>query len=431
MSSFVALLRSRASLRAACSKSTSVKLQLALQKWQLSSGCRAFSARASDEDGDGRSVLHRTCLPRHGSSNRFLCFGRGKNTSLAQGLLAHLGGRTALRCGWGCGCIFCSVALALALQAPVVGSNVAGIDQAALKEQQQLAARQLQQQQQAQEPATSPEAQQSALADAHEEVLGYGDEDHVAAIPGLETSSEASLSGKDEAMLADTANIAELDQPVSQLAAADPAEASSQPDPEPIVATPEPSWISGAAELSVDERIDVFLTAIRNRSWEETGRQPVVWAEGAMPKLEMPPSGYSEIAGTSAIKGQMLNPGRSFYPGQAYEPEVCNSCLGPSTALILPLDCTTLQADVVACMSRSSLLRHALLIPHLISKCCSHAALQHGPEYSQLRSRTHVSVTKCGLWQASTTITSNVHVDSCIFCFNPSCLTSLLMVVHS
>ncbi|KAL3142292.1 hypothetical protein ABBQ38_002635 [Trebouxia sp. C0009 RCD-2024] len=269
MSSFVALLRSRASLRAACSKSTSVKLQLALQKWQLSSGCRAFSARASDEDGDGE----KTPVSHRGSWRTW------------------------------------------------VDEQLSGIDQAALKEQQQLAARQLQQQQQAQEPATSPEAQQSALADAHEEVLGYGDEDHVAAIPGLETSSEASLSGKDEAMLADTANIAELDQPVSQLAAADPAEASSQPDPEPIVATPEPSWISGAAELSVDERIDVFLTAIRNRSWEETGRQPVVWAEGAMPKLEMPPSGYSEIAGTSAIKGQMLNPGRSFYPGQAYEPE--------------------------------------------------------------------------------------------------------------
>lgn len=225
----------------------------------------------------------------------------------------------------------------------MVGSNVAGIDQAALKEQQQLAARQLQQQQQqAQEPATSPETQQSALADAREEVLGYGDEDHVPAIPGMESSSASGL-GKDEAMLADTANIAELDQPVSQLSAADPAEASSQPDPEPIVETPKPSWLSGAAELSVDERIDVFLTAIRNRSWEETGRQPVVWAEGAMPKLEMPPSGYSEIAGTSTIKGQMLNPGRSFYPGQAYEPEVCHSCLGPNVALILPIDCTTSQ----------------------------------------------------------------------------------------
>ena len=181
--------------------------------------------------------------------------------------------------------------------------------------------------------------QQSAYANAHEEVAGYGDADQVSATPGLGSSLEAPRGGEDEGMPADTPDSAVLEQSVSQLSAADPAEASTQLDSEPMVQTPAPSPLGEAAELSVDQRIDVFLEAIRNRSWEQTGRQPVKWADGAKPDIQLPPSGYSEIGGTGSgtIKGQMLNPGRTFYPGQAYEPEVSNPCLGSDVAVGLAI----------------------------------------------------------------------------------------------
>ena len=194
-----------------------------------------------------------------------------------------------------------------------------------MKEQQQVTARQLQQQQKAQALASdSPDVQQSALADAREEVAGHGDEDRVSVTPPLGLSLETPGGGENEAMPADTPDRAVIDQSVSQLSAADPAEASPQTDPEPMVETPAPPRLSEAAELSVDERIDVFLEAIRNRSWEQTNRQPVNWADGAKPDIQLPPSGYSEIGGIGSgkVKGQMLNAGRTFYPGQAYEPEV-------------------------------------------------------------------------------------------------------------
>lgn len=177
--------------------------------------------------------------------------------------------------------------------------------------------------------------QQSALANAHEEVAGYGYEDQVSATPDLGSSLEALRGGEDEGMPADALDSAVLEQSVSQRSAADPAEASTQTDSEPMVETPAPSPLGEAAELSVDQRIDVFLEAIRNRSWEQTTRQPVKWADGAKPDIQLPPSGYSEIGGTGngQVKGQMLNPGRTFYPGQAYEPEVSNLCFGSGFAV--------------------------------------------------------------------------------------------------
>lgn len=187
--------------------------------------------------------------------------------------------------------------------------------------------------------------QQSALANAHEEVAGYGDEDQVSATPGLGSSLEAPRGGQDEAMPADTLDSAVVEQSVSQLSAADPVEASTQSDAEPMVETPAPSPLDGAAELSVDQRIDVFLEAIRNRSWEQTARQPVKWADGAKPDIQLPPSGYSEIGGTGSgnVKGQMLNPGRTFYPGQAYEPEVSDPCLCSEVAVGLAVAWTAGQ----------------------------------------------------------------------------------------
>ena len=213
----------------------------------------------------------------------------------------------------------------------------AGIDQAALKEQQQVTARQLQHQQKAQALASdSPDVQQSALlANAREEAAGYGDEDQVSATPRLGSSLKAPGSGEYTAMPAITPDRAVIGHSVSQLSAADPAEASPHIDPEPMVDTTAPPRFSEAAEVSVDERIDVFLEAIRTRSWEQTNRQPVNWADGAKPDMQLPPSGYSEIGGigSSRVKGQMLNPARTFYPGQAYEPEVSDSSLCTEIAL--------------------------------------------------------------------------------------------------
>lgn len=211
-----------------------------------------------------------------------------------------------------------------------------------MKEQQQLTARQLQQQQKAQALAgDSPEVQQSALDDAREEVAGFGDEDQdqASATPGLRSSLEAPGGGEDEAMPADTPDSAVLDRPVSELSVAEPAEAPPQTqEPEPIVETAAPFGFSQAAKVSVDERVDLFLEAIRNRSWEQTGRQPVNRAEGEDSELKLPVDGYSELGSISSgkVKGQMLNSWRTFFPGQTYEPEVqlsalylfvCVSCL--------------------------------------------------------------------------------------------------------
>lgn len=218
----------------------------------------------------------------------------------------------------------------------------AGIDQAALSEQQQLTARQLQQQQKAEAlVGDSPDVQRAAAADAREEVAGYGDEEQVSATPGLGSPLEAPAGGEDDAMPADAPAV--LDQPVSELSAAEPAEASPQTlEPEPKVETPALSRLSEAADLSVDERIDVFLEAIRTRSWEQTNRQPVNMADGAVTELKLPASGYSEIGSVSSgrLQGQVLNPTRTFYPGQTYEPEVCtasDSCLPPCFLLLSKL----------------------------------------------------------------------------------------------
>ena len=207
----------------------------------------------------------------------------------------------------------------------------AGIDQAALKEEQQLTARQLQQQQKAQAAAPdSPQVQQAALGDAQEEVAGYGDEDQASTTPSSESSLAAPDGIEDSAMPADTPDSSVLQQPVSQLSAAEPAEAPSQTqEPEPIIETAAPHSLSQASDLSVDERIDVFLEAIRNRSWEQTGRQPVNAAEGASMELSLPTSGYSELGSIKSGKmgGQVINSGRTFYPGHIYEPAVCSSAV--------------------------------------------------------------------------------------------------------
>ena len=252
-----------------------------------------------------------------------------------------------------------------------------------MKEQQQVTARQLQQQQKSQELASGlTDMQQSALASAREEVAGYGDEDQGPAAPGLGPSLQAPGGGEVESMPADTLHSATTGPSVSQLSDADPAEASPQTDPEPMVETPAPPRLSAAAELSVDERLDVFLDAIRNRSWEQTDRQPVNWADGAKPDIQLPPSGYSEIGGISSgnIKGQMLNPGRTFYPGQAYEPEVSGSWRCSGIVLRLALVWTIAHGWPINFWHAHYASAHSHLITLLVSTVQRHDHLYHLPE---------------------------------------------------
>lgn len=203
----------------------------------------------------------------------------------------------------------------------------AGIDQAALSEQQQIAARQLRDQQQAQQPPgdSAQNLQQSAQADAQEEVAGLSEGNQTSAAPqsGESLGQPGTSEGLDMPGSTPTADI--LEQPVSQLSAADPAEPEPQTqEPEPALGTPAPPHLGRTSELSIDERVDVFLEAIRNRSWEQTNKQAVKQGDGQGQGLKLPPSGYSELGSVSQgrFQGQMLNPGRSFFPGQSYDPEV-------------------------------------------------------------------------------------------------------------
>ena len=171
----------------------------------------------------------------------------------------------------------------------------------------------------------SQNLQQSAQADAQDEVTGSGNDSPVFATSGLGSPMETP-AGESQALPASTPDV--LDQSVSQLSAADPAESAPQTqEPVPAVETPAPPQLSHTADLSVDERVQVFLNAIRERSWEQTGRHAVGKAEGEEHNMKLPPSGYSELGSVSQgrFQGQMLNPARSFFPGQSYDPEVNSS----------------------------------------------------------------------------------------------------------
>ncbi|DBA70765.1 TPA: hypothetical protein ACH3X2_011661 [Trebouxia sp. C0005] len=247
-------------------------LQLALQRWRLCSASRvSFSAKANDDD-DGEAAT--------GTD-------RGSWRS------------------W-------------------VEQQLSGIDKAALNEQQQVVARQLQkQQQQAEQPPTQPQTlQQSAQADAEEELTGSGTENQSPA--SLHLSSSQNQPGGDADLAVPDAAPDVLEQSVSELSAAQPDEPETQTQESvPAVETDASPQLAHASDLPVDERIDVFLKAIRDRSWEHTSRQAVKRAEGDEDSLKLPPSGYSELGSVSQgrFQGQMLNPARTFFPGQSYNPE--------------------------------------------------------------------------------------------------------------
>ena len=193
-----------------------------------------------------------------------------------------------------------------------------------MSEQQQATTRQLQQQQQKQ--ADQPPAQtvqQSAQTDAREELKGTGNEDSSSATMHLGSALNQPGGEADLAMPGSTPDV--LEQSVSELSAAQPAEPEVQTQElVPAVETDTSPQLARASDLPVDERIDVFLKAIRDRSWEQTSRQAVKRAEGDEDSLKLPPAGYSELGSVSQgrFQGQMLNPGRSFFPGQSYDPEV-------------------------------------------------------------------------------------------------------------
>lgn len=193
-----------------------------------------------------------------------------------------------------------------------------------MNEQQQVIARQLKEQQQAEQPPTQPQTlQQSVQAGAEEEVKGLGTENQSPASPSLGSSLDQPEGDVDLAVPGSTPDV--LEQSVSELSAAQPAEPEIQTqEPVPAVETDTSPQLAHASDLPVDERIDVFLKAIRDRSWEQTSRQAVKRAEGEEDSLKLPPSGYSELGSVSQgrFQGQMLNPGRSFFPGQSYDPEV-------------------------------------------------------------------------------------------------------------
>ena len=198
-----------------------------------------------------------------------------------------------------------------------------GIDEAAMSEQQQTTARQLQQQQQQADQPPAQTLQQSAQTDAREELKGTGEEDQSSATVHLGSTLDHLGGDADLAVPGSTPDV--LEQSVSELSAAQPAEPEIQTqEPVPAVETDTSPQLARASDLPVDERIDVFLKAIRERSWEQTSRQAVKRAEGEEDSLKLPPSGYSELGSVSQgrFQGQMLNPGRSFFPGQSYDPEV-------------------------------------------------------------------------------------------------------------
>lgn len=90
MSSFAALLRSSARLQAASSWSNSIKLQVALQRWQLCSDGKAFSAKADDQDSDGESTGRAwlLCSTRSLIILRVSASDRGRSTGVTEELLA-------------------------------------------------------------------------------------------------------------------------------------------------------------------------------------------------------------------------------------------------------------------------------------------------------------------------------------------------------
>lgn len=176
-------------------------------------------------------------------------------------------------------------------------------------------------QQQEQQPQAAP--QPAAQAAGQEEVAQQLTEEQL-------DPEAASPSGQATLAQSDTASATEdaLSQPsqLSQEHAAEPQEPQLSP-PTLTTAADEhipPEAQSQVTEVSAEERLQTLLEAIRNRAWEQTGEEKATAANLQDTDLQLPASGYSEIGVVTQgrFQGQMLNPDRTFYPGQSYNPEV-------------------------------------------------------------------------------------------------------------
>ena len=279
----------------------------------------------------------------------------------------------------------------------------AGIDQAMLSDEQKAAERQLNEQKpqeqpqaaaqqsaqhagqeeaatqtaeeqlQAQADATPEQLQQSAQTAGQEEAAELRAEEQLDAQSDLTSEQAASPQAAsasdqgprpqsdDEAEMAETA----LSQP-SQLAqehAAEPQEPQLAPTTlttaadENIPAHAE----SQLSDLPAAKRLQILLEAIRNRTWEQTEEEKASAAKLQDDSLTLPASGYSEIGAISQgrFQGQMLNPERTFYPGQSYHPEVSSAHTGTvhrqSTLLFTHKLCSIVATCAVNTPKRSKL----------------------------------------------------------------------------
>ncbi|KAL0020356.1 hypothetical protein WJX79_003045 [Trebouxia sp. C0005] len=117
------------------------------------------------------------------------------------------------------------------------------------------------------------------------------------------------------------------------------AKANDDDDGEAATGTDRGSWrswveqqLSGIDKAALNEQQQVVARQLQKQQQqaEQPPTQPqtlqqqaVKRAEGDEDSLKLPPSGYSELGSVSQgrFQGQMLNPARTFFPGQSYNPE--------------------------------------------------------------------------------------------------------------
>ena len=173
-----------------------------------------------------------------------------------------------------------------------------------------------------QQPAAA--AQQSAEAAGQQETAEQRAEEQLDA-QAASTPGQAAAAQTDAGP--DTAQ-GVLSQPsqTAQEHAADPQEPQLMPTTLTTAADEQilPHAESQLTDLPASERLQILLEAIKKRTWEPNEEEKASTAKLQDDSMRLPASGYSEIGAISQGKfqGQMLNPDRTFYPGQSYNPEV-------------------------------------------------------------------------------------------------------------
>lgn len=200
--------------------------------------------------------------------------------------------------------------------------------------EEQLAAQKELQPQQA-EQQTQEAATQSVQAEAQEEVSAQKTEEQLDSQASVPAEEAAAVRADDDTST--TERVLAQPSPTAQEHSATPQEpeASTGGFTPAIDRTAPAHAQSQMTEMTADEKVEILLQAIRNRSWEQTDTQLPQLPNSEDGSAQLPASGYSEIGALSEgkFRGQMLNPSRTFYPGQSYNPEVilcgnlvCYSC---------------------------------------------------------------------------------------------------------